>query len=53
VAVHQGYLESSNVDAVEQMVAMIVGFRTYQSNQRLVQVQDRTLERLINEVGRV
>lgn len=50
--VRQGYLESSNVDAVEQMVSMIEGFRAYESNQRLIQAQDRTLEKLINEVGR-
>ena len=51
--VRQGYLESSNVDAVEQMVSMIECFRAYESSQRLVQVQDRTLQRLIDQVGKV
>ena len=53
VAVRQGYLEASNVDAVEQMVSMIECFRAYESSQRLLQAQDRTLQRLIEQVGKV
>ncbi len=53
VAVRQGYLESSNVDAVEQMVSMIECFRAYESGQRIIQAQDRTLQKLIEQVGKV
>ncbi|MBC7254003.1 MAG: flagellar hook-basal body protein [Actinobacteria bacterium] len=49
----QGYLEASNVNAVDQMVKMIEGLRAYESNQRLILAQDRTLERLVNQTGKV
>lgn len=52
-AVRQGYLEFSNVDAVEQMVSMIECFRAYESCQRMLQAQDRTLQKLIEQVGKV
>lgn len=51
--VKQGYLEASNVSAVDQMVQLIEGLRAYESNQRLILVQDRTLEKLINQTGKV
>ncbi|NPV60608.1 MAG: flagellar basal-body rod protein FlgF [Actinobacteria bacterium] len=53
LAVRQGYLEASNVDAVEQMVSMIECFRAYESSQRMLQAQDRTLQKLIDQVGKV
>lgn len=53
VAVRQGFLEASNVDAIEQMVSMIECFRAYESGQRLLQAQDRTLQKLIEQVGKV
>lgn len=49
----QGYLEASNVNAVDQMVKMIEGLRAYESNQRLILTQDRTLEKLVNQAGKV
>ncbi len=36
----QGYLESSNVDVVEEMVNMIVAQRSYESNSKAVQAAD-------------
>ncbi|MDI6874882.1 MAG: flagellar hook-basal body protein [Actinomycetota bacterium] len=53
VRVAQGYLEASNVNAVDQMVKMIEGLRAYESNQRLILAQDRTLEKLVNQTGKV
>ncbi len=53
VSVRQGYLEGSNVNTVREMVSMIAGFRTYEASQKSIQAQDQTLERLVNEVGRV
>ena len=39
--IHQGYLESSNVDIVEEMIAMIAAQRAYEMNSKTVQtVQD-------------
>ena len=51
--VRQGYLEGSNVNAVEQMVAMITGLRAFEANQRALAAQDETLKQAVTEVGRV
>jgi len=51
-AVRQGYLESSNVDVVMQMVEMISSYRNYEADSKALQTQDESLGRLISEVGR-
>jgi flagellar basal-body rod protein FlgF len=49
----QGYIELSNVDSVKEMVDMITVLRAYESNQKLLQYQDATLERAVNDIGRL
>jgi flagellar basal-body rod protein FlgG len=49
----QGYLEQSNVNPIEEMVAMIVAFRNYEAAQRMVQGQDEATQKAIEEVGSV
>ncbi len=44
----QGYLESSNVKAVEEMVAMITVQRSYELNSKVIQTADQMLQRLTN-----
>ena len=51
--VQQGFVELSNVDSVREMVDMITVLRAYESNQKMIQVQDSTLEKAVNEVGRL
>lgn len=51
--VRQGCLEGSNVNTISEMVTMITGFRVYEAGQKAIQAQDQTLDRLVNEVGRV
>ncbi|MCX7772108.1 MAG: flagellar hook-basal body protein [Clostridia bacterium] len=51
--IQQGFLERSNVDSVKEMVDMITVMRAYESNQKLIQYQDSTLDKAVNEVGRV
>jgi len=51
--VRAGYLESSNVNTVHEMVQMIAGYRAYEANQRALQMQDKTLEQAAGEVARV
>jgi flagellar basal-body rod protein FlgG len=53
VAIAPGYLEESNVKAVEEMVEIIQVMRTYESGQKAFQTFDRLAEVLIQEVGRV
>lgn len=50
-AVRQGYLESSNVDIITQMVEMISSYRNYESDAQALKAQDESLEKLIREVA--
>jgi len=47
----QGYLETSNVDVVNEMVDMIVEYRNYEANARSLQTQDESLDQLMNRVA--
>jgi flagellar basal-body rod protein FlgG len=49
--IRQGYLEGSNVNGLEEMIAMVELVRNFESNQRVVQTQDSTLDKT-NDVGR-
>ncbi len=51
--VKQGFLEDSNVNPVSEMVAMIDIYRSYQTNEKLLQSQDFLLNKTVNEIGRV
>ncbi len=51
--IYQGYLEGSNVDLSESMVNAMSLVRAYAANQRMLQVQDETLGRAVNEIGKV
>lgn len=46
-----GYIESSNVDPVREMVNMIRAFRVYELAQRAAQSADETLSIAVNKVG--
>jgi flagellar basal-body rod protein FlgG len=49
--VHQGYLETSNVDIVGEMVDMIVSYRNYEANARALSTQDSSLDSLMKNVA--
>lgn len=51
--VNQGYIETSNVQVVSEMVEMISVSRQYESNQRLITTFDSTLEIAANQLGKV
>ena len=51
--VRQRYLESSNVDPAQSAVDLMAALRAYEANVRLIQSYDRSLERAVNEIGRV
>lgn len=51
--VFQGFLESSNVNPVTEMVNLIEVHRNYEANQRMIQAHDGALGRAVNEVGRI
>ena len=49
----QGFLETSNVNTVQEMVEMISVMRAYESNQKVLTTFDATMEKAATEVGRV
>ncbi len=51
--VKTGFLEESNVDALEEMANMIDVYRQFEANQKALRAQDETLEKAVNQVGRV
>ncbi|MDG5815410.1 flagellar basal-body rod protein FlgF [Chitinispirillales bacterium ANBcel5] len=52
-SVQQGYLEKSNVDVIRNMVEMIAAHRNFEADQKALHAQDETLDRAVNQVGRV
>ena len=51
--VHQGFLESSNVNVVQEMVAMIAMQRAYETDQKMVQAEDDATGHAVNDVPKM
>ncbi|TMW72190.1 flagellar hook-basal body protein [Alteribacter natronophilus] len=51
--IEQGFLERSNVDASRTMTEMMAALRSFEANQKILQSYDRSLERTVNDVGRI
>jgi flagellar basal-body rod protein FlgG len=51
--INQGFLETSNVDMIRNMVQMIATYRNYEADQKALHSQDETLQKAVNEVGKV
>jgi flagellar basal-body rod protein FlgG len=51
--VRQETLEMSNVNVVYEMVEMITTTRAYETNQKVIQAIDDSLNKAVNDVGRV
>lgn len=51
--VRQGYLEASNVDTAQSMVDLLAAQRAYESNQKVIQFYDKSMDKAVNEIGRV
>lgn len=51
--VKSGYLEMANVQVVSEMVNLISITRAYESNQKIIQTYDNTLEIAATQLGRV
>jgi flagellar basal-body rod protein FlgF len=48
-----GYLESSNVNIVKEMVTMIACTRAYEANAKTLQAHDAVQEKAVTEIGKV
>lgn len=53
VTVRQGYLEQSNVDSSRSMTDLMTAYRAFEANQKVLQAYDRSMEKAVNEIGRV
>jgi flagellar basal-body rod protein FlgG len=53
VQVRQGYLESSNVNAMKNLTAMIIAHRSYEAYQKAVSNYDQIMEKSSNAIGEV
>lgn len=51
--VYSGYLETSNISVVSEMVSMINVSRAYETNQKVITTIDGTLDIAANQIGRV
>jgi flagellar basal-body rod protein FlgG len=53
VKVHQGFLERSNVNSIEEMTNMITAIRAFEAYQKVIQTIDDANEASVNTIGRV
>lgn len=51
--IYQGYLETSNISVVTEMVNMINISRAYETNQKVIQTYDSTLETAVTQIGKL
>lgn len=49
----QGFIEGSNVDASRTMTDMMSAYRSFEANQKVLQAYDRSMEKAVNEIGRI
>ena len=49
----QGFVEASNVNVIEEMVAMIESVRLFEAYQKLIQSIDEADNQSVNTIGRV
>lgn len=53
VEMRQGALEGSTVDPTQSMVDLMAAQKAYESNQKVIQFYDKSLDKAVNEIGRV
>ena len=51
--VAQGYLEQSNVDMTRVMTDMLRTYRGFESNQKVLQAYDQSMQKAVTEIGRI
>jgi flagellar basal-body rod protein FlgF len=49
----QGFIESSNVDEAQTMTDMMTAYRSFEANQKIVQAYDKSMDKAVNEIGRL
>lgn len=49
----QGFIEGPNVNTVAEMVQMIAQFRNYEADSKVLHAVDSTIDKAVNQVGRI
>lgn len=49
----QGFLEGSNVDQSRTMTEMMSSYRSFEASQKVLQAYDKSLDKAVNEVGKL
>ncbi|MFP3917915.1 flagellar hook-basal body protein [Lysinibacillus telephonicus] len=52
-AMQQSYLEGSNVDSAQSMTDLLTAYRAFEANQKVLQAYDKSMDKAVNEIGRV
>lgn len=52
-SMRQGYIEQSNVDAGSTMTEIMSAYRSFEANQKMLQAYDRSMDKAVNEIGKV
>ncbi|MGL4521985.1 MAG: flagellar hook-basal body protein [Bacilli bacterium] len=52
-SVMQGFVEGSNVDLNSTMSNLMMTYRNFETNQKVLTAIDRSLEKTVNEIGRI
>ena len=52
-SMQQQYLEASNVDASQSMTSLLTAYRAYEANQKVLQAYDKSMDKAVNDIGRV
>ena len=53
VAIMQNYIERSNVDYTQAQVELMAAARAYEANAQIIKYYDQTLNKAVNEIGKV
>lgn len=52
-SIEQRFLETSNVDEAQTMTEMMQAYRLFETNQRVLQMYDQSMDIAVNQVGRI
>nr|WP_106783552.1 flagellar hook-basal body protein [Lysinibacillus timonensis] len=49
----QSYIEGSNVDSAKSMTDLLTAYRAFEANQKVLQAYDQSMQKAVNEIGKV
>lgn len=52
-SLQQRYLEGSNVDSAQSMTELLTAYRAFEANQKVLQAYDKSMDKAVNEIGKV